>query len=101
MGSIIPELRAMRIRAGIKSSQKDNPKERTTIFGDITKMIKATEPQGFFTGGEVSPGGEGGTGRNRGQSAAPRTIPAKLSRYIWTRAPTAAEGKKSKSTKLR
>jgi hypothetical protein len=78
----MPELRAMKIRAGMEPSQKVTPKERTTIFGNIAKMIKATETQGFFTGGEVPPEGEKGRGRNRGQSIAPRTIPIKLIRYI-------------------
>jgi hypothetical protein len=75
------ELRAMRIRAGIEPSQKLIPKERTAMFGRITKAIKAAETQGFFTN-KGSCGDEGGRGRNRGQSAKPRAIPAKLSRYI-------------------
>jgi hypothetical protein len=99
----MPELRAMRIRAGIEPSQKDTPKDRTTIFGAIVKTIKAAEIQGFFVGEEVFPGtsGESGRGRNRGQSAAPKIIPAKLRRNIRVRSPEAAGGKKSKSTKLR
>jgi hypothetical protein len=78
----MPELRAMRIRAGIEPSQKATPKERTTRFGVITKTIKAAEIQGSFANRKISPEGESGRGRNRGQSAAPRTIPAKLRRYI-------------------
>jgi hypothetical protein len=96
----MPELRAIRIRAGIEPSQKVTPKERTTKFGRITKKIKTTETPGFFTPGNVSPEDEQGRGKNRGQSAAPRAIPPKFKRYIWTRAPAAAGGKKSKSTKL-
>jgi hypothetical protein len=91
----------MKTRAGIEPSQKATPKERTTIFGNITKTIKATEIQGFFTNREIPPDDESGRGKNKGQSAAPKTIPAKLRRYIWTCAPIAAGGKKSKSTKLR
>jgi hypothetical protein len=81
MGWTMPELRAMRIRAGSEPSQKGIPKERTTIFGRITRTIKTAETQGFFTG-RNSPPGEGGSGKNRGQSAAPRAIPEKLRRYI-------------------
>jgi hypothetical protein len=97
----MPELRAMRIRAGIEPSQKLTPKERTTIFGRITKTIKMTERRVFFTGRAGSPGDKGGRGRNQGQRAAPSAIPVKLRRYIATRIPAAAGDKKSKRTKLR
>jgi hypothetical protein len=70
----MPELRAIRIRAGIEPSQNGIPKERTTIFGRTAKPIKIIENQRFFLpAGEFSGifaknggGGGGGTmGRKR------------------------------------
>jgi hypothetical protein len=73
-------------RAGIEPSQKGTPKERTTIFGRITRTISTAETQGFFTGSELSPKGEGGREKS--------TYPAQAVTWVWTLR------NESKSTKL-
>jgi hypothetical protein len=45
----------MRICAGIEPSQKEIPRDRTTIFGARTRAIKTAETQGFFAAGKVFP----------------------------------------------